>query len=167
MKKISLIVAMSDNGMIGQDNRLLWHLPNDLKHFKALTLGKPIIMGRKTYESIGKPLPLRKNIILTNARYLRIPDCTVVHSVNEAIDATEDAKEIMVVGGGEIYRLFYPLVSRMYITYVHTQIEGDVSFLNFDANEWQEVSRERFQQDEKHAFDYSFVTLDRRANIEN
>jgi dihydrofolate reductase len=165
MKKISLVVAMSDNGIIGQDNKLLWHLPNDLKHFKALTLGKPIIMGRKTYESIGKPLPGRQNIILTNARYLRIPECSVVHSVNEALDVSENAPEVMVIGGGEIYRLFFPLVTCMHITYVHAQFQGEVSFLSFDDKEWEEVSRENFKQDEKHAYDYSFVTLNRRAKL--
>ncbi len=161
MKKISLVVAMSDNGMIGQNNQLLWHLPNDLKHFKALTLNKPIIMGRKTYESIGKPLPNRQNIILTKARYLQVPGCEIVHSVNDALDVTNDAPEIMVIGGGEIYRLFMPLVSTMHITYVHTTIEGDVSFPEFDLSQWKEVSRENFTKDEKHLYDYSFVTLTR------
>ncbi len=158
VKKISLVVAMSDNGMIGQNNQLLWHLPNDLKHFKALTLNKPIIMGRKTYESIGKPLPNRQNIILTNARYLQLPGCDVVHSVNEALDITQDTPEIMVIGGGEIYRLFMPLVSVMHITYVHTTLPGDVAFPAFDINEWQEISCENFKKDEKHLYDYSFVT---------
>ena len=116
-------------------------------------------MGRKTYESIGKPLPNRQNIILTNARYLRIPDCEVVHSVNEALDVSKDAPEVMVIGGGEIYRLFMPLVSCMHITYVHTMINGEVSFPAFDKDQWQEVSREHYQKDEKHLFDYSFVTF--------
>lgn len=162
MKKISIVVAMSDNGMIGQNNQLLWHLPNDLKHFKALTLNKPIIMGRKTYESIGKPLPNRQNIILTNARYLQLPGCDVVHSVNEALDISENAQEIMIIGGGEIYKLFMPLVSTMHITYVHTQLPGDVAFPIFNQNEWQETSRQDFNKDEKHLYDYSFVTLIRR-----
>ncbi|MGD9591510.1 MAG: dihydrofolate reductase [Candidatus Berkiella sp.] len=162
MKKISIVVAMSDNGMIGQNNQLLWHLPNDLKHFKALTLNKPIIMGRKTYESIGKPLPNRQNIILTNARYLQLPGCNVVHSVNEALDISENAQEIMIIGGGEIYKLFMPLVSTMHITYVHTQLPGDVSFPIFNQNEWQETSRQDFNKDDKHLYDYSFVTLIRR-----
>ena len=150
---------MSENGVIGQDNRLLWHLPNDLKHFKALTLNKPIIMGRKTYESIGKPLPQRQNVILTNARYLRIPGCEVVHSVNEALDITKDAPEVMIIGGGEIYSLFLPLATCLYITYVHTTIKGDISFPPFDESHWQEVSRERFEKDDKHQYAYSFVTL--------
>ncbi|MBI2791439.1 MAG: dihydrofolate reductase [Gammaproteobacteria bacterium] len=154
---------MSENGSIGQDNQLLWHLPNDLKHFKALTIGKPIIMGRKTYESIGKPLPGRQNIILTNARYLKIPDCEVVHSVNEALDVSQDAPEVMIIGGGEIYRLFMPLITTMHITYVHTTLSGQVSFPEFDSSEWQEISREKFSQDEKHQYDYSFVTLVRKG----
>lgn len=153
---------MSDNGMIGQDNRLLWHLPNDLKHFKALTINKPVIMGRKTYESIGKPLPNRQNIILTKARYLQVPGCEVVHSVNEALDVSQEAPEVMVIGGGEIYRLFMPLITTMHITYVHTQISGDVSFPEFDKSKWQEVVRENYQKDEKHLYNYSFVTYTRR-----
>ncbi len=162
MKKLTIVVAMSDNGAIGQDNQLLWHLPNDLKHFKSLTLNKPIIMGRKTYESIGKPLPHRQNIILTHARYLKIPGTEVVHSVNEALDVTNDAPEVMIIGGGEIYKLFMPLVSTMHITYVHTSITGETVFPPFDKNDWHEISREDFKQDEKHIYDYSFVTFVRR-----
>lgn len=162
MKKISLIVAMSENGIIGQDNHLPWHLPNDLKHFKALTIGKPIIMGRKTYESIGKPLPGRQNIIITKSLNLQIPGCNMAHSVSEALALTTNAPEVMVVGGDEIYRLFFPLVSCMHITYVHTVLKGDVSFLAYEPKEWQEIAKEHHQQDEKHAYDYSFVTLVRK-----
>ncbi|MBS0290431.1 MAG: type 3 dihydrofolate reductase [Proteobacteria bacterium] len=162
---ISLVVAMTENGVIGHDNRLLWHLPNDLKHFKALTLNKPIIMGRRTYESIGKPLPGRQNIILTHARYLQIPQCDIVHSVNEALDITADAAEMMVIGGGEIYRLFLPLATYLYITYVHANIEGDTSFPLFDPSQWQEVSRQKYHKDEKHLYDYSFVAFKRRQDV--
>lgn len=154
---------MSENQAIGQDNRLLWHLPQDLKHFKALTMGKPVVMGRKTYESIGKPLPGRQNIVLTHARYLHIPGCNVVHSMNETLEVTQDAPEVMIIGGGEIYRLFLPLVTTMHITYVHTTIRGETSFPHFEMAEWEEISRKRFQQDEKHLYDYSFVTLIRCA----
>jgi len=153
---------MSENGVLGNDNRLLWHLPNDLKHFKALTINKPIVMGRKTYESIGKPLPQRQNIILTHSRYLQVPGCDVVHSVNEVLDLTNKSSELMIIGGGEIYRLFLPLATIMYITYVHAQIIGDTKFSEYNKDEWYEISRENYSQDAKHAYDYSFVTLERR-----
>lgn len=165
MQKISLVVAMTENKVIGDQNQLLWHLPNDLKHFKALTMGKPIIMGRKTYDSIGKPLPGRQNIILTQDPNLMIPSCDVVHSVEEAFALTQTASEVMIIGGGEIYRLFFPWVNCLYITYVHTQLEGKATFLDFDLHDWQEMSREDFSQDEKHAYPYSFVTLLRKNTL--
>ena len=156
--KISLVVAVSENNQIGENNQLLWHLPNDLKHFKALTTGKPIIMGRKTYASIGRALPNRQNIVLTTQQDLTLPGCDVVHSVEQALQ-TAKGDEVMIIGGGEIYRLFFPFVTTMHITYVHTHIHGSVSFVEFDPRNWQEVSRERFSRDDKHAYDYSFVTL--------
>lgn len=155
---INLIVAMTPEGVIGANNQLLWHLPNDLKHFKTLTLGKPIIMGRKTFESIGKPLPERQNIILTH-QSLPIAGCDIAHSVSEALALAGNAAEIMVIGGGEIYRLFFPYAKRIFVTYVKTQIAGDTYFGPLDPHVWQEVAREDHQQDEKHAYDYSFVTL--------
>lgn len=153
---------MSENGVIGHDNHLLWHLPNDLKHFKALTLGKPVIMGRKTYESIGKPLPGRQNIVMTSVQNLSIPGCGVAHSVDEALMMVEDAPEVMIIGGGEIYRLFFPLATCMYITYVHTKLVGDILFVPFNQKQWQEISREHFHQDMKHQYDYSFTTYLRK-----
>lgn len=163
MQKISLLVAMSENGVIGDKNQLLWHLPNDLKHFKALTMGKPIIMGRKTYQSIGKPLPGRQNIILTRDRDCIIPGCDVVHSVDEALRLTHHVPEVMIIGGGEIYRLFFPQVTCMYITYVFGHFVGETTFLKFDLNEWKEIAHEDFFQDEKHAYNYRFVTLEKQA----
>lgn len=162
MKNISLIVAVSENGIIGNDNQLLWHLPNDLKRFKSITMNKPIIMGRKTFESIGKPLPGRQNIILTRARYLTLPGCDVVHSVNEALDRTQEASEIMIIGGAEIYQLFYPLASKLYLTLVHSVFEGNVHFIAWNPQEWQEISRTDAAQDDKHAFAYSFIDLERK-----
>lgn len=161
MKKISLIVAMSDNLVIGENNTLIWHLPNDLKYFKATTMGKPIVMGRKTYESIGRPLPGRENFILTSQRNLTIPGCTVVHSVDEVLAKTKGVPEVVIAGGGQIYRLFLPFVSKMYVTYVHTELEGKTTFPAIDLGEWKEVSREKHTKDEKHAFDYSFVVFER------
>lgn len=124
MQKISAIVAVSENGVIGQDNHLIWHLPNDLKHFKAITLDKPIVMGRKTYESIGRPLPQRRNIILSLNRDLMLSGCEVMHSVEEILAATQNEPELMITGGGEIYRLFMSYVTYLYITYVHVEVPG-------------------------------------------
>lgn len=152
---------MSENGVIGHDNKLLWHLPNDLKHFKNVTLGKPIIMGRKTYESIGRPLPNRQNIILTHQE-VEIPGCDVVHSVNEALSATQDAPEVMVIGGGEIYRLFIKNADRIYQTIVHTKMQGETTFVKLDHQAWVETEHEEYFQDKQHAYDYSFITLERR-----
>jgi len=159
MSIISLIVAMTPEGIIGNNNQLLWHLPNDLRHFKALTLEKPVIMGRKTYASIGKPLPQRKNIIVTQQKDLVIPGCVCAHSVSQALALAEDAPEIMVIGGGEIYTLFAPLAARLYITYVKATLAGDTQFILLDNHVWRETAREDFLADEKHAYDYSFVTL--------
>jgi len=158
--KISLIVAMTEQGIIGNNNALLWHLPNDLKHFKQLTLNKPVIMGRKTYESIGKPLPNRENIILTHQN-IEMAGCTIVHSVAQALKLTKTAPEVMVIGGGEIYRLFYPRASTMYITYVLADLSGDTHFVAFDHSEWQIESEQQQSTDEKHRYPYRFVTFKR------
>ncbi|MFI4937070.1 MAG: dihydrofolate reductase [Candidatus Berkiellales bacterium] len=159
MQKISLVVAMTPDLVIGSGNKLLWHLPNDFKYFKALTMGKPIIMGRKTFESIGKPLPGRQNIILTQSTHWQKEGCEVVHSVEEALNLVQTAPEVMIVGGGEIYRLFYPFATHMYITYVKTHLSGETRFVSFDPKEWQEISRQDCMHDDKHAYDYSFVIL--------
>lgn len=160
VKKISLIVAMTENNVIGHNNQLLWHLPNDLQHFKEYTLGKPIIMGRKTYESIGKPLPGRQNIIVTKQN-LVISGCDVVHSAEEALAKAGDVPEVMVIGGAEIYRLFFPMAHCIYQTLVHTELPGETTFLSFDNTEWEETAHEEYFQDKKHAYDYSFITLER------
>ncbi len=151
---------MANNGVIGKNNQLLWHLPNDLKHFKALTLGKPIIMGRKTYESIGKLLPGRHNILLTQNKSFQVDGATIVHSVAEALLAAGSAPEVMIIGGAEIYRLFYPEASCLYLTIVDTLLNGDATF-SFDVNAWQETSRQDFLKDEQHPYNYSFITLTR------
>lgn len=160
MKTVILIVAMAKNGAIGKNNQLLWHLPNDLKHFKALTTGKPIVMGRKTFESIGKPLPNRQNIVLTQQRDFISAGIDVVHTVEEAL-AIAQGTEVMVMGGAQIYQLFFPLITKMYITYVQAELIGDVYFPPFDHSQWHEIAKEQHHQDEKHAFDYCFVTLER------
>lgn len=160
--KISIIAAVAKNGIIGKTNALPWHLPADLKRFKELTTGKPIIMGRKTYESIGRPLPNRTNIVITSDKNLKIEGCVVVGSPDEAIEAAKGAEEVMIIGGGEIYRQFLPKVSRMYLTEVDTEIEGDVFFPEFDRSEWREVFREEHAPDEKNKYPYTFLTLEKK-----
>jgi dihydrofolate reductase len=157
---ISLIVAVADNGVIGQHNGLPWRLPEDLKRFKALTMGKPIIMGRKTYDSIGKPLPGRTNVVITRQAALSLPGCTVVRSLEEACNCVV-ADELMVIGGADIYRQALPLATRIYLTKVQAEIRGDAFFPPLNMGQWHELSREDYAADERHAHAYSFLTLER------
>ncbi|TGD79708.1 dihydrofolate reductase [Hymenobacter wooponensis] len=159
----NLVVAVAQNGIIGGDNRLLWHLPLDLKHFKQLTQGHPIIMGRRTYESIGKPLPNRTNIIVTRQPNWQADGCEVAYSVPQALEMARVLDEqVMVIGGGEIYRQALPAAEVVYLTEVHHDFEGDVTFPELSPVEWREETRERHEPDEKHAYAFSFVTLRRR-----
>lgn len=155
---ISLIAAIGRNNVIGKDNSLPWILPEDMKRFKELTFGKPVIMGRKTFESIGKPLPNRKNIILTKERNFKADGCVAVHSVNEAINAAKESKELMVIGGAQIYKEFLPTANKMYLTFIDEDFEGDAYFPEFDRKEWKEVSRETKKADN---LKFSFVVLER------
>jgi dihydrofolate reductase len=159
---VSLIVAVADNGVIGQRNGLPWRLPEDLKRFKALTMGKPIIMGRKTYDSIGKPLPGRTNIVITRQPGLSLPGCVVAGSLPAAVDAAGAVDEVMVIGGAEIYRQALPMTQRVYLTRVHAQVEGDACFPALAPEQWQEVAREDYPADERHAHAFSFVILARQ-----
>ncbi len=158
---ISLIAAVAKNGIIGKTGALPWHLPADLKRFKELTMGKPIIMGRKTYASIGRPLSGRKNIILTSDENFTAEGCVIVHSKEDALKEVGDVEEAMVIGGGEIYRQFLPNAAKIYLTEVDAGIEGDIYFPKFDRNEWREVFRERHEPDEKNKYPYSFVILEK------
>ncbi len=158
---ISIIVAADENGVIGKDNRLPWRLPADLKNFRELTLGKPVLMGRKTYESIGKPLPGRLNIVITRGVGVAIEGCTVVNSLDDAIDAAGDAEELMIIGGAEIYRESLALANRIYLTRVHTAVEGDTWFPDIDYDEWRETSIEEHASDERNEHAYSFEILER------
>lgn len=160
--EISLVVAMSDNAAIGQAGQLPWHLPNDLKYFKSVTMGKPIIMGRTTYESIGKPLPGRTNIVLTQNKSFQAPGCVVLHDKTAVVDYCEAEKEIMIVGGAQIYQLFLADITKLYITKVHTSIKADTYFPKIDFSKWQEIERQEYKKDDKHAFDYSFITFIKR-----
>ena len=159
---ISLILAASRNGVIGSHGRLPWHLPDDLRRFKALTIGKPVVMGRKTYESIGRPLPQRRNIVVTRRPDYRAPGCDVVSSPDAALQVAGAADEIMIIGGSEIYAAFLPLADRIYLTRVHADVDGDARFVMPDENDWQTKSSESRAADEAHAYDFEFVTLDRR-----
>lgn len=160
---VSIIVASSLNHVIGKDNQLLWHLPNDMKFFKQTTWAMPLVMGRKTFESIGsKPLPGRVNIILTHQKKYKA-NAVVVHNINDVFFVTKehDYKEIFVIGGSEIYNQFLDKASKIYLTKVHTTIEGDAYF-DFDKSGWKLSFSENHLKDEKHAFDYTFETWIRK-----
>jgi|TARA_B100002003_G_C14035945_1_gene499190 dihydrofolate reductase len=161
--RISLIVAASENNVIGRDNALPWSLPDDLKFFREKTEGHPILLGRKNYESIGRALPKRRNIIISRQADLAIDGCEVVASVEDAISLakTDEEEEIFVIGGGEIYNLALPLVDRVYLTRVHTELEGNVYFSDLPAEEWEEVSREEHAVDDRHEYAFTFLTYDR------
>ena len=161
--RVELVVAVSENDVIGRANQLPWRLPADLRHFKSLTMGHHILMGRKTYESIGKALPGRTNWVLSRSRdFEPRPDCKVVHSLQEAQLGLGGEAPLMVIGGAEVYRLCLPQAVRIHLTLVHTQITGgDTFFGAWRDPEWTESSRERHEADEKNAYAYSFLTLDR------
>ena len=159
---ITLIVAVADSGVIGRDNGLPWHLPEDLKRFKRLTLGKPIVMGRRTFDSIGKPLPDRQNIVVTRDPNYRPGGVSVVHDPDAALRAAGAAPEIMVIGGAELFRVFLPRAGRIHLTRVHGDIAGDVLWPELDSREWQVVEREAHDADERHAFAMTFEVWERR-----
>jgi dihydrofolate reductase len=158
---ITLIVAVADSGVIGRNNTLPWHLPDDLKRFKRLTLGKPIVMGRKTFESIGKPLPGRQNIVLTREANYRHEGITVVHDADAALRAADGAAEVMIIGGSDLFRLFLPRAGRVHLTRVHGDIEGDVMWPALDDS-WQVVERETHAADERHAHAMTFEVWEKR-----
>ncbi|ORU90598.1 MAG: dihydrofolate reductase [Cycloclasticus sp. symbiont of Poecilosclerida sp. M] len=154
---ISMIVAMGDNGAIGKDNALLWHLPDDFKRFKSITMGKPILMGRKTYESIGKPLPGRENIVVTRDKAFFAKGLTIVNSIDAALLAAEKYDEVMVIGGASFYEQMLPMADRLYITKVHHQFDADAFFPEIDIESWQVVAQVEHGVDDKHAFSFSFI----------
>jgi dihydrofolate reductase len=158
---ISLIVAASTNNVIGVKGDLPWRLSDDLKRFKALTMGKPIVMGRKTYESIGRPLPGRQNIVITRQPNFPAEGCDVVTAPEAAIDAAGDADEIMIIGGSHIYNAFLPLANRIYLTRVLADVDGDAFLPEIDMKQWVMSSVERHSAGEKNDFDVEFTVLDR------
>jgi len=160
---ISFVVAMDKNRIIGKNNQLPWHLPADLKFFKQVTMGHPIIMGRKTFESIGKPLPGRENIILTRNEDYRAEGCKVIHTVAEIKQIEEETQgEVCVIGGAEIFKEAFPMADRLYITWIEEEFEGDTYFPEFDEKEWNVISKEQGPQDEKNPYLYYFVIYERR-----
>ncbi|GAB2531696.1 dihydrofolate reductase [Rufibacter soli] len=164
---IGLVVAMAENRVIGKDNQLIWHLPQDLKHFKQLTMGHPMIMGRKTFEAIGKPLPGRTSVIVTRQPDYQAPEgCLVASSLEEALQQSLALDEqVLVVGGGEIYRQALPLAEVVYLTLVHESFEGDVYFPELDTEAWEVTAQEEHLADEKHAYPYTFFTFQRKAGF--
>lgn len=164
LPKLCAIVAMDENGLIGRQNQLPWHLPADLKHFKTVTTSYPIIMGRKTYESIGRPLPNRTNIVVTREATLVAPGCLVVTTIEGAIKtaASEQAEKIFIIGGSEIYKQTLDQIDYLYITIVHHAFEGDTFFKGFKRDEWQEVVREDHSADETNTWPYSFIEWKRK-----
>jgi dihydrofolate reductase len=162
---VSLLAAAAANGVIGRDNAMPWHLPEDLAHFKRLTLGHPVIMGRRTYESIvaalGRPLPGRTNIVLTRQPGYAAPGCTVVGSLAAALEATREAREVFVIGGAEIYRLALPRADRVYLTRIDAAFEGDAFFPPLDPADWREVGREDHPPAGGRTFGFSFLRYDR------
>ncbi|HTM63914.1 MAG TPA: dihydrofolate reductase [Gammaproteobacteria bacterium] len=161
---LSAIAATAENRVIGLNNKMPWHMPADLKHFKEITSGSPVLMGRKTYESIGKPLPNRTNIILTrDAKYPSPEDCIVVTNIDTAISMANELSmdEIFVIGGAEIYQQLLPKIQRVYLTEIHHTFEGDAFFPELSKSEWKEISREQHRSDDKNPYDYSFVVLER------
>src|SRR5688572_9576507 len=158
---ISIIVAAADNGAIGSANRLPWHLPDDLKRFKALSLGKPIVMGRRTFDSIGRPLPGRTNIVVSRQAGLAIEGALVVQSLDAALAAAGSVTEIVVIGGAEIFRQAQPRADMIYMKRVHARVAGDVFFPELDPAQWREAAVEPHAADERHQYAFSFVTLQR------
>lgn len=155
---ITIIAAIAENNALGKDNQLIWHLPADLIRFKKVTSNHHIIMGRKTFESLGKPLPNRSTIIITRNPDYTAEGCVVVHSLQEAIDAAKEDENPFILGGAEIYTQSIEFVDKLDLTFVHHQFEADVFFPKIDKNVWKETLREDFKADEKNNYDYSFVT---------
>lgn len=161
---VALIAALAENRVIGRDNQLPWRVPADLQHFKALTMGKPIIMGRKTWESIGRPLPGRDNIVVTRDTGYQAEGCKVVHSVAQALQVAAGAEEAMIIGGANLYEQTLDAADRLYLTQIRAEVEGDARFPDIDMQAWREVKRESHPADECNEYAYDFVVLERRQD---
>ena len=161
--RLEIVVAVARNGVIGKGNQLPWHLPDDLKRFKHLTLGHPVLMGRRTWESIGRPLPGRQNIVVTRTPGYVAPGATVAADFETAIAAASSAPIVSVIGGAELFRLSLPRAAVLHLTEVDAEPDGDVRFPEWSRSEWRELAREPHAADARHAYPFSFVTLERRA----
>lgn len=161
---LSAIVAMASNRVIGNRNKLPWHLPADLKHFKAITTGHTIVMGRKTYESIGRPLPNRTNIILTRDANYHVAGCEISTDIEKTLQAHHAEPEVFIIGGAEIYKQLLPRITRIYLTLVHHDVVGDAYFPELNKQEWQETAREDHAADAENKYEYSFITLQKKPN---
>jgi dihydrofolate reductase len=159
---ISSIAAIAENNAIGKNNQLLWRLPADLKHFKEITTGHTVIMGRKTFESVGKPLPNRRNIVITRSNTLNIEKIEVVHSIEQAIALCNQDEEVFIVGGAEIYQAAMDITNQIYLTVVHANFEADTYFPEIDPMIWEQTAVEKHEADEKNPFAYTFSTLIRK-----
>jgi dihydrofolate reductase len=159
MTKLSLIVAMDDNLLIGSNNNLPWHLPADLAYFKRTTMGKPIIMGRKTFASIGRPLPGRCNIVITRDSGFSAAGCEIANGIQTALSLCSDAEEVMLIGGASLYQQTIEQATRLYITHIHHSFEGDTWFPEFDLKRWKQETREDHDADQSNPYAYSFIKL--------
>jgi dihydrofolate reductase len=157
---ISMIAAMADNRIIGKDNQMPWHLPADFAWFKRCTMGKPVVMGRKTYESIGRPLPGRLNIVISRDTSLSIEGVTTVTSIEQALEVAGDSEEVMIIGGGAIYAACLAIANKLYVTHIDAEIEGDTQFPDW-GNEFKETYSEAYQADEKNAYNMRFTVLEK------
>lgn len=160
---ISIIAAMADNRVIGIENRLPWSLPADMKWFRQQTTGKAVLMGRKTFDSIGRPLPNRRNIIISRAAALEVEGCEVANGVDAALALCRNEPEVMIIGGASFYEQMLPRADRLYLTLVHAEISGDAHFPGFDPAQWREIERQDHSADDANPFAYTFLILERRA----
>ncbi|MBA3755155.1 MAG: dihydrofolate reductase [Nitrosomonas sp.] len=167
--RLSILVAMARNRVIGQNNKLPWHLPADLKHFKCLTMGQTIVMGRKTYESIGRPLPGRTNIIITRQKSYEVPGAIVANSIEDALLMCEEIgttdREHFIIGGEELFRQTLGVCQRMYVTEIQRDFKGDTFFPEFDSEDWEEIQRDKHFSDSDNNMEYHFVILDRKVSL--
>ena len=159
--KLTIILGMDENGGIGYQNQMPWHLPADLKHFKSLTMGKPILMGRRTYISIGRPLPGRRNVVITRNRNFVSPDLEIYHSPEEALTALADQPEVMLIGGADLIKQLMPKADRMYLTRIHSSFKVDIYCPEWSKHEWKLIAAEKHTADEKNLYAYTFFIYER------
>ena len=159
---ISIIVAVAKNGVIGDKNSLLWHIREDMVYFRTVTSDHPVVMGRKTYDSIGRPLPKRTNVVITRDTNLTIEGCTVVHSLEQAVSLFSAEEEVFIIGGAQIYAQALPIADRIYLTKVEKEYQGDTSFPEIDPNMWVESARTDYPRGEEFEYPFSFITLDKK-----